>query len=197
MFTGIVQELGTVIAVDSANGLKRLRLQAPQTAAGLVVGESVAVNGVCLTAVQVRRGLIVFEMIAETARLTTLGHLAAGSRVNLERSLRLSDRLGGHLVLGHVDGMGQVRRVVQQPSQVQLDIRVDRRVGRFLVPKGPVAVDGVSLTVGERRSPTAFSIYLIPETSRRTTLSLRRAGDRVNIEADYVAKLILERTPGR
>lgn len=192
MFTGIVQELGTVAAVTRGREVDRLTVQAFKTAAGLQVGESVAVNGVCLSAVRVRDGSLTFETVPETRRLTTLGALAVGERVNLERSLSLSDRLNGHLVLGHVDGIGRVMRRRTRAGEVALDIRVDRSLRRYLVPKGPVTVDGVSLTLGAALSPGGFSIFLIPETLRKTTLHLRAAGDSVNLEVDYIAKLILQ-----
>lgn len=191
MFTGIVQELGTVAAISRGREVDRLTIQAFKTASGLQVGESVAVNGVCLSAVRVREGSLTFEMIPETRRLTTLGALAVGERVNLERSLSLSDRLNGHLVLGHVDGVGRVMRRRTRNGEVALDIRVDRPLRRYLAPKGSVAVDGVSLTVGAVLSRTGFSIFLIPETLRKTTLRLRKAGDAVNLEVDYFAKLMM------
>ena len=193
MFTGIVQEIGTVTAVVRGRAVDRLTVQASKTASGLQVGESVAVNGVCLSAVRVRDGLLTFEMIPETRRWTALGTLAAGHRVNLERSLSLSDRLNGHLVLGHVDGIGRVMRVRKRSGEIALDIRLDRALRRYLVPKGPVAVDGVSLTVGAPMSSDRVTVFLIPETMRKTTLHVRQAGDAVNLEVDYVAKLILQR----
>ena len=193
MFTGIVQDIGTVVERRASDGVLRLRIQAPKTVEGLSLGASVAVNGVCLTAVRVQAGTFTVEAIPETARATNIGRLAAGSRVNLERSLRLSDRLDGHLVLGHVDGAGKIVRVRPAAGQLQLEIRLERSLARFLVPKGPVTVDGVSLTVGPAVSRGTFSVFLIPETLRQTVLSQRKAGDLVNLELDYVAKLVLQR----
>ena len=205
MFTGIVQELGTIESMRRARGVDELTIHAPKTAAGIALGESVAVNGACLSVTAASRGQLAFEMIPQTRRLTSLGALAAGDRVNLERSLSLADRLNGHVVLGHIDGTGTVARWTEKAGETRLDVRVDRKLGRLLVPKGPVTMDGVSLTVGERPSDTSFSVFLIPETLRRTTLSSCRAGRRVNIEIDYIAKLIAQfvdgvprpRTPGR
>jgi len=197
MFTGIVQELGTVVAVERARSIARLSVHAPKTASELLAGESVAINGVCVSIVQVRQGAMTFEMIPETRRLTNLGKLSVGARVNVERSLTLSDRLNGHLVLGHVDGVGQVIRRGNTAGQVVLEIRIARALRRYLVPKGPVAVDGVSLTVDDRISQTTFSVFLIPETLHKTTLGSRRVGDLVNIEVDYFAKLIAQLTQGR
>ena len=192
MFTGIIRELGTVVARERADGVHRLRIHAPTLSRGLAVGESVAVNGVCLSAVQIRQGTVTFEMIPETCRLTTLGALRSGDRVNLEPSVTLSDRLNGHLVFGHVDGVGTIARVQRQPGQVALTIRVGRALRRYLVPHSPLAVDGVSVTVGSRLSPSACSVFLIPETFRKTTLGARRVGERVNLEIDYVAKLVAQ-----
>jgi riboflavin synthase len=189
MFTGIVQELGTVVDVRRTNQLHRLTIQAPKTVDRLGLGESVAVNGVCLSVVRVRDGSMSVEVIPETSRLTNLGKLSVGNRVNLERSLALSDRLNGHLVLGHVDGMGRIARLAKAAGEVVLEIRVEPALRRYVVPKGSVAVDGVSLTVGARLARNGFSVFLIPTTIQRTTLGLRRAGDLVNIEVDYLAKL--------
>lgn len=192
MFTGIIRELGTIVARERANGIHRLRVHAPALCRGVGVGESVAVNGVCLSAVQIRQGTMTFEIIPETCRFTTLGGLRAGDRVNLEPSLTLSDRLNGHLVFGHVDGVGTIVRLRRQAAQMELTIRVGRDLRRYLVPKSPLAVDGVSMTLGGRLSPTSCSVFLIPETLRKTTLGSRRVGDRVNVEIDYVAKLVAQ-----
>ncbi len=192
MFTGIVQELGTVVRVERRDAVDRLTVQASKVADGLQVGESVAVNGVCLSVVRQRQSDLVFEVIPETRRLTSLKTVAAGSRVNLERSLTLNDRLNGHLVLGHVDGVGRIVRRSHKASDVMLEIRVDRALRRFIVPKGPIAVDGISLTVGTKLTAASFHVFLIPDTIRKTTLGLRKTGDLVNIELDYFAKLITQ-----
>ena len=192
MFTGIVRELGTVVSVERKPDVWRFCIAAPKTASGLTVGESVAVNGVCLSVVENRRGLLSVDAIAETRRRTTLGALTAGLRVNLEPSLSLSDRLNGHLVLGHVDGVGRVLRRDRRAGEWSLSIRVERALRASLVPKGPITVDGVSLTVGAAMTPTTFRVFLIPETLQKTTLSVRQAGDRVNLETDYLAKLVAQ-----
>jgi riboflavin synthase len=208
MFTGIVQEIGTVSRIQRARGLVRLSLHAPKTAATVSRLESVAVNGACLSVVDVRPPRLLFEVIPETQALTTLGTLRAGSPVNLEPSLSVTDRLNGHLLLGHVDGVGTVTRRRQAQGELVLEIRVPRVLAGYLVPKGPVAVDGVSLTVGQVRRSGTLAVHLIPETLRQTTLRLRQRGDRVNLEVDYLAKLIrqfvrsraptgLSRKPGR
>lgn len=191
MFTGIVKEIGTVLSVTRANGVDRLSVMAPKTAPGLLVGESVAINGVCLSAVRVGSTLE-FEMIPETRRLTNLSKLAAGSRVNVEPSLSLSDRINGHLVLGHVDGIGRIVTHRRQAGQIQLTVACDGAWRAYLVPKGPIAIDGVSLTLGGKLSGTRFSVFLIPETIAKTTLAARRVGDLVNIEIDYAAKVVAQ-----
>ena len=196
MFTGIIRELGTIERVERANGLVRFAVYAPKIAPRLEPMESVAVDGVCVTAVAIRRRAIVFEVIPETQRLTTLGGLRSGSRVHLEPSLSLVDRLGGQLLLGHVDGLGTVVTRRQRAGEQVVDIRVPPRLRTFLVPKGPVAINGVSLTIGGVVG-SMFAVHLIPETLRRTTLGSLEAGDRVNVELDYVAKLVHHFCAGR
>jgi riboflavin synthase len=190
MFTGIIREIGTVARRERSRGVIRVTIAAPRTARRVQRLESVAVNGVCLSVVAVRRDTLLVEVIRETQRLTTLGSLERGSRVNLEPSLSLTDRLNGHVVLGHVDGTGAVSARRAQAGELVLTIRLASALRRRLVPKGPVTVDGVSLTVGRSLTPSTFSVHLIPETLRQTTLASRRVGDRVNIEVDYFAKLV-------
>ncbi len=192
MFTGIIQELGTVVRAERVKGLVRLTVSAPKIASKVGRLESVAVNGACLSVVNVRHGTLTFEMIRETQQVTTLDALRAGHRVNLEPSLTVTDRFNGHFVFGHVDGMGTVLKRRQLAGELVFDIRVMPSLRKFLVPKGPVAVDGVSLTVGRTPGPSTFTVHLIPETLRQTTLASRAAGDRVNLELDYLAKLIAQ-----
>ncbi len=190
MFTGIIRELGTVEQVARAKGLVRLSVAAPCTCARVQPLDSVAVSGVCLSVGDVRPPTMSFELIQETQGLTTLGALRAGGQVNVEPSLSLADPIGGHLLLGHVDGLGSVVRRRQLAGELVLDVRVAPPLARFIVPKGAVAVDGVSLTVGGAVRRNTFSIHLIPETLRRTTLRSLAVGDRVNVEVDYLAKLV-------
>lgn len=197
MFTGIVQELGTVVQVKRSGGLIRLGIEAPKTAARAQRLDSVAVNGVCLSVIDRDRQTMAFEIIPETARLTTLGRLRRGDRVNLEPSLCLTDRIGGQLLFGHVDGLGRIVARRQRAGEVVLEVRVGRDLRMFLVPKGPVALDGVSLTVGETLTTSTFTVHLIPETLRRTMLRSLAVGDRVNVEADYLAKLVWQFTRAR
>ena len=190
MFTGIIQEIGTIARIERSKGLVRLAIHAPLLASRVQWLESVAVNGVCLSVVNVRQGTLAFELIPETQRLTNLGSLRRDDRVNLEPSLTMTDRLNGHIVLGHVDGMGTVVKRRQLADELILDIRLAPLLRKFLVPKGPVTVDGVSLTVGEKLTHTTFPVHLIPETVRHTTLRSRQLGEQVNIEVDYFAKLV-------
>lgn len=189
MFTGIIKELGTVVDRKRSQDVIRLSIHAPKTASSVQVLESVAVSGVCLSVVALNRGILQFDVIPETQRLTTLENLHRGDFVHLEPSLRLSDRLNGHFVFGHVDCLGTIMKRSQQAGKWLLEIRLAGALRRFLVPKGPVALDGVSLTVGQHLTKSSFTVYLIPETIRQTTLSDKRVGDRVNVEVDYFAKL--------
>ncbi len=191
MFTGIVQEIGTVSRIGRrTDGVVRLTVGAPQTARQVGRLESVAVNGVCLSVVSAARSTLSFDLIRETQQLTTLGGLRAGDRVNLEPSLLPTDRLSGHVVFGHIDGVGTLIRRRQLPGELICAIRTPPALHAYLVPKGPVTVDGVSLTVGRSPGRSTFTVHLIPETLRQTTLGIRQAGDRVNVEIDYFAKLI-------
>lgn len=169
-------------------------------AEGLAVGESLAVNGVCLTVREMTGSIVVADVMPETARATTLADLRPGDEVNLERALRLGDRLGGHLVTGHVDGVGTVRSRRREGNALLLEVGAPPAVARYLVPKGAVAVDGVSLTVASRRAD-GFTVSLIPHTLAVTTLSALRPGDRVNLEVDLVGKYVIqylqELLPGR
>ena len=194
MFTGLIQELGTVIRVQRSKGLIRLGLEAPKTAARVQRLDSVAVNGVCLSVVGCDERTMAFEVIQETARLTTLSTVRCGNRVNLELSLGMSDRLGGQILFGHVDGVGTIVQRRERPGGVALTVRLASSMRKFVVPKGPIAVDGVSLTVGEVLTSATFAVHLIPETLRQTTLRFLAVRDRVNLEVDYLAKLVWQFT---
>ncbi|HEV2767513.1 MAG TPA: riboflavin synthase [Acidimicrobiales bacterium] len=180
MFTGLVEEVGTVAGRRGG----RLRIAATRVLEGTTVGSSVAVDGCCLTAVELGDGWWEADLSDETLSCTTLGGRPIGEPVNLERPLRLADRLGGHLVQGHVDAVGQVLRPAPD-----LRVGVSGDLARYLVPKGAVAVDGVSLTVVEAGGDD-FTVAVVPHTAEVTTLGRRRAGDRVNLEFDVVAKYV-------
>jgi riboflavin synthase alpha subunit len=190
MFTGLVEALGRVGAVETAGQGRRLRVAAPEDPAWqLALGESVAVNGVCLTVVEAGAGRLAFDLAEETLRVTTLGELRTGDPVNLERPLRFDGRLGGHLVLGHVDGIGRVTAVGPEGEGARLEVEVPPGLRPLLIPKGSVAVDGVSLTVAGL-ADTAFAVALIPHTLEVTTLGQRRPGDPVNLEMDVIGKYV-------
>ena len=189
MFTGIVEEMGTVIDVEPTGGGSRLRLAAKVVLEDVEVGASIAHNGVCLTVTAVEQGAYWVEAVAETLDRSALGDLESGMRVNLERPLRLSDRLGGHLVQGHVDGVGTVASVTADGDSRRLRFEAGPGVLRYVVEKGSITVDGVSLTV-TAVDDAGFEVAVIPHTATETTLGLRRAGDRVNLEVDLIAKYV-------
>jgi riboflavin synthase len=186
MFTGLIADLGSVVALERNGAGAVLRVQS-SLAADLQEGDSIAVNGVCLTATQVSDDGFAAEAMTETLARSALGHLRSGARVNLELALRADDRLGGHIVQGHVDGTGTVSAARAEGFSRVLDIDPDQRLERYLVEKGSVAIDGVSLTVSELRSD-GFSVSLIPETLVRTNLAALGEGSLVNIEVDILAK---------
>jgi riboflavin synthase len=190
MFTGIVEEIGTVRAVARKGDVTRIDVAAGLTLEGSGVGASVAVNGVCLTVVAQGPGELAFEMGPETLARTSLGMLALGSAVNLERPLRFGGSLGGHLVLGHVDGTGTVEAVtrVESTARVRIAFR-DRGLAPLFIPQGSVAVDGVSLTVAAL-DDGAFEVMLIPHTLAVTTLGRLAVGQPVNIETDVIGKYV-------
>ena len=201
MFTGIVTALGEVKAVERLDGLTRLTIAAPYDAADVAIGASIAHEGCCLTIVEttpLANGLrYVVEVAPESLALTTLGGLEAGDRVNLERSLRVGDELGGHMVQGHVDGPGEVLSVSKDGEGWRLKIKPPRSINHLIAPKGSIAINGVSLTVNEVDAE-GFGVLIIPHTWSVTTLSRLKAGDKVNLEADmmarYAARLIEARS---
>jgi riboflavin synthase len=188
MFTGLVQEVGTVTAVTPVDRGARIQVSAP-LAAELTPGDSVLVNGVCLTASDVDRDRFEADLSSETVRRSALERLAAGDRVNLELPLRVGDRLGGHLVQGHVDAVAEVRSVSEDGAALELDLDVPPSLLRYVVEKGSVTLDGVSLTV-TAVDTRGFRVSLIPETLERTTLGGTRPGSRVNLEVDVLAKYV-------
>ncbi len=189
MFTGLVEEMGTVRErVPSAAGA-RMVIGCGVVREGLAIGDSVSVNGACLTVVQMTDDTFAVDCVEETLRRTSVGDREAGDTVNLERAMRLGDRLGGHMVQGHVDGTGTVRGIIGEGDGVLMSIACPDDVLRYVVEKGSVTVDGVSLTVASRE-PDGFTIALIPHTMQATTLGANALGRRVNLEADVVAKYV-------
>ena len=189
MFTGLIEEAGVVAELAPAPEGARLVISASAVLEGLAVGDSVAVNGACLTAVEVSAGGFAADCVAETLRRTALGSLCAGDRVNLERPMRLGDRLDGHMVQGHVDGVGRVRATRGEGESTILEIAPPAGLLRYIVEKGSVAVDGVSLTVAERLLD-AFTVALIPHTMEVTTLGPGARDRAVNLEVDVLAKYV-------
>jgi riboflavin synthase alpha subunit len=190
MFTGLVEAVGRVEAAGRAGDGHRLALRVPEKwMRGVRAGDSIAVSGVCLTAVVVEPGQLAFDLADETRAVTTLGDLAVGDQVNLERPLRLGAPLGGHLVLGHVDGVGRVAAVEAEGAGRRLTVQVPSPLRPYLIPKGSVAVDGVSLTIAAL-DEASFAVALIPHTLAVTTLGARRTGDRINLEMDVLGKYV-------
>lgn len=189
MFTGIVEELGTVVAIEPLADSARIRIEGPLVTSDAVHGASIAVNGVCLTVVEFGEGQFTADVMNETLKRSSLGQLNQGSRVNLERPVTLDARLGGHLVQGHVDGTGHI--VSRTPSENWELVRVSLpdELGRYVVEKGSITVDGVSLTVVDAERDS-FTVSLIPTTLELTTLGHKTAGDPVNLEVDVVAKYV-------
>ena len=188
MFTGIVTAVGSITAIRRGQDGLELTISCPYQ--GLTSGESIAVDGACLTVQEVVPGGFTCHVIQTSLERTRLGDYNEGTRVNLERALRAGDRLGGHLVQGHVDGVGTIDRVEQRGDARLLDIRVPPEVARVSVPLGSVTVDGVSLTVNAIPAPGIIQISLIPFTLQHTTLGGRRAGDAVHLEADTIGKYV-------
>jgi riboflavin synthase alpha subunit len=189
MFTGIVRERGRVAAVEGGVEGIRLVVEAPTTAAQAALGDSIAVSGVCLTVVAADNGTLAFDAVPETLRRSSLADLAPGDSVNLEPALRAGEPLGGHYVQGHVDGLGRVRSVVPEGDGLRLSIDPPAGLLRYLVEKGSVAVEGVSLTVAEL-DDRGFAIALVPYTLAETTLGALTAGAVVNLEVDVLAKYV-------
>lgn len=193
MFTGIVTHLGKVEDVEETHSGKRLRIAEPGVAGDLAVGDSVAVNGVCLTVVDISGGGFVVEAVAETLARTTLGLLEEGSAVDLERPAAVSGRLDGHIVQGHIDGVGEVMALESEGESIRMQVSLPEELARYVVEKGSIAADGVSLTVtavGPADVESWFEVALIPHTLTHTVLGHREVGDRLNLEVDVVAKYV-------
>ncbi|MCG3125929.1 MAG: Riboflavin synthase [Phycisphaerae bacterium] len=205
MFSGIIETVGEVAALGAATRaagdgplVRTLDVEVPKLLDDLAPGASVAVNGVCLTLVSTRAGGGRFHVVVETLKRSNLGGLRAGDAVNLERALRVGDRVDGHFVQGHVDALGRVTRIDRDRGEWKLWLRTDAGALRLICPKGAVALDGTSLTVVDARGDE-FSVVLIPTTLERTTLGRRRPGDAVNIETDMIARAVasyLDRSGG-
>jgi len=196
MFTGIVEEMGAVTSLHKTHAGTRMTILASTVIRDLKIGDSVSVNGTCLTVVSKDERDFSVEVSPETLSITTLGHLMAGTPVNLERAMKLNERIGGHLVAGHIDGVGTIRGRHQEGNAIFFAIEAPQEILRYCVVKGSVTVDGISLTINEV-SNKGFSVAIIPHTAKVTTLGLKQVGDPVNLESDligkYVERLLQER----
>lgn len=189
MFTGLIECEGIITRAERVSGGMRLEVYAPEFGRDMAIGDSIAVDGVCLTVVKFIRGAFLTDVSAETLDRTTLGALRQGSKVNLERALRLSDRLGGHIVSGHIDGVGRIELKQQAGKFTVYQIQAPAEVMAYVIEKGSIAVDGISLTVA-RVGETGFTVAVIPQTEETTTLKEKPNGAPVNLEADMLGKYV-------
>ena len=189
MFTGIIEDTGKVSRIEHRGQEKRLTLELPPQLTEVQLGDSININGVCLTVVQKSGQRVELDLSLETLQKTALRELKEGDRVNLERALRLTDRLGGHIVTGHVDGIGEIVEKKEERDFLRLSIRIPESVSRYVVKKGSIAIDGISLTVNEYQEGE-IQVTLIPYTIEKTALLEKRVGDRVNLEGDILGKYV-------
>lgn len=195
MFTGIVEQTGSIISTREVPGGRRLRLAVGEIEEGTVLGASICVSGVCLTVARIEPPELEFDVVAETLEQSTLGDKRAGAKVNLERSLRVGDRVDGHFVQGHVDGVARVTRVQASEREWRVWLEAPAELHPYLIPKGSVALDGVSLTIAEVARPE-FCVALIPTTLGHTTLAALKVGDRVNLETDILVRAVVHQLGG-
>jgi len=189
MFTGIIEDLGTIAAIDRMSGRWEFSLRTALSLSGIHEGDSIAVDGVCLTVTKVGQETFSADASLETLNVTTLSNKTVNDRVNLERAMRADSRFGGHIVMGHVDATGEIERISKAGDSIQYTIRIPEEISRYIVRKGSVAVDGISLTVNEQ-SATTFTVNVIPYTASQTTIALRVLGDKVNIETDILGRYV-------
>ena len=194
MFTGLVEAVRPVVSIAGSAFGKRISIDLADLADGTAGGDSISLNGVCLTVSSLSGGRAVFDVMAQTLSVSTLSELKSSDQVNLERAMRPDGRLGGHIVQGHVDGIGRIERIDRAGGQWTISISAERAIMEMTIPKGSVAVDGVSLTIASVEVERGvFNVSLIPETLERTNLGARRPGDRLNIEVDIIGKWIKKR----
>ncbi len=189
MFTGIVQEMGRVSVIDRRGGITRMGIASETVARNSGIGDSISVNGVCLTVTSLQGGVMHFDLSAETMRSTNLGGLNRGDPVNLEPALRPSDRLGGHFVTGHIDGVGVIRNRRRLGEATEIEIGAGPEVTDYVVKKGSIAIDGISLTVVDTAGDS-FTVVVIPHTEKVTTIGRKGVNDTVNLEADILGKYV-------
>ena len=190
MFTGLISELGTVSAITKGESSAILTINAPLLINEIKLGDSVAVNGVCLTATSITERSFTADVMVQTLSLTSLSQVSVGSAVNLELAAQLNARMGGHMVSGHIDGVATVVGLTQGDKWLQFDIKVPENLSKYIVNQGSIALDGVSLTVGEINEANLVTVWLIPETLTRTNLAAKQPGELVNVEVDLIAKYV-------
>lgn len=189
MFTGIVEEMGKIVRVEKGAKSSRLTVSGDKIFSDLKLGDSVATNGVCLTVTSFSKGIFTADIMNETLKRSNLGELRQGSMVNLERAMIANGRFGGHIVSGHIDGTGVITKIEQDDIAVWYTIRADRKIMKYIIEKGSVAIDGISLTIA-KVTDNDFSVSLIPHTAKETVLGYKKTGDTVNLENDVVGKYI-------
>ncbi len=189
MFTGIIEDVGTIAAINKMSGRWEFSVRTGISLAEITLGESIAVDGVCLTVIRLGSDTFYADASLETLNVTTLSSKAVGDRVNLERAMRMDARLGGHIVMGHVDAIGVVEGIQKAGDSIQYTIGVPKEVARYIVSKGSIALDGISLTVNEQND-TIFTVNIIPYTASKATVGLKVVGDRVNIETDILGRYV-------
>lgn len=190
MFTGIIEDTGCIVSIQQVQGDSvRMTLEAPKIAGSVAIGDSVAVNGCCLTVVEIEGDRLAFDLLGETVRCTSILAVGKGALVNLERSVPVGGRMGGHFVAGHVDATGVVKSILREKDDITIHIEAPESVRKYIVYKGSVAVDGISLTVAGVEGD-CFHICLIPHTMEVTNLKERKSGDRVNLESDILARYV-------
>ena len=189
MFTGIIEEIGTLKSIRHGSRSSRLTIQAGRIMEDIRIGDSISTNGICLTVTSFSDDQFTVDVMPETLRQTSLGNLRAGSRLNLERALKLSDRLGGHLVSGHIDGTGTISEIRTEDNAIWITVSAKEELLRYMIDRGSVALDGVSLTI-VRADDRSFRVSIIPHTQTVTTLTSKKTGDLLNIECDMIAKYV-------
>jgi len=189
MFTGIIEDTGTIATIKKGSGSWVFVIRTSFDLGSIHEGDSICVDGVCLTATSVGKGSFSVDASLETLRLTTLKDKATGQKVNLERAMTMDGRFGGHVVTGHIDGVGTISDILKEGDSIRITIEVPREIGQFIVKKGSVAVDGISLTVNEQ-SDKKFTINIIPYTASRTTILEKNLRDKINIETDIIGKYV-------
>ena len=191
MFTGLIQAVGQVVAIERQESSARLEISSKEIAAQIAQGDSVSVNGTCLTVVSFDESKFAVDVMVQTLNLTSTGSLVVGSEVNLELATRTADRLGGHIVQGHVDGVGKVVAISADSQWTRMDLSIPKDLMKYVVAQGSICLEGVSLTVGELNDPAdQISVWLIPETLVKTNLSQKKIGDSLNMEVDVLAKYV-------